>query len=129
ASLERRTGDLANDACSSYGGWTDVTSPDTVASGKWAQYRFRVADDAGNWSTANSSNEVKSDTDTPTSAQDDPGANLRGTVTLTTSAGDTGGSGLASVAFQRRPAGGGTWTTIATDMTSPFGTPYDTTAG
>ena len=129
ATFERHTGDLANDACTSYGGWTAVTSPDTVASSKCAQYRFRVADDAGNWSTASSSNEVKSDTDAPTSAQDDPGANLRGTVTLTTSAGDTGGSGLASVAFQRRPAGGGSWTTIATDMTSPFGTPFDTTAG
>jgi hypothetical protein len=127
AALERRTGDLANDSCSSYSGWTSATSPGSVASGKCAQYRYRIADNAGNWTTATSGNEVKSDTAAPTSAQDDPGANLRQTVTLTSSAGDTGGSGLASVAFQRRPAGGGSWTTIATDTSTPYSTSFDTT--
>ncbi|MFL5945446.1 MAG: Ig-like domain-containing protein [Gaiellaceae bacterium] len=127
ASLERRTGDLAGDACTSYGGWTSVSSPDSVASTKCAEYRYRIADNAGNWTTATSANEVKSDTAAPTSAQDDPGANLRQTVALTSSAGDTGGSGLASVAFQRRPAGGGSWTTFATDTSSPYSASFDTT--
>jgi len=127
ATLERQTGNLADDTCSSYSGWTAASSPDSVASGHCAVYRFRVADDAGNWSTATSGNEVKSDTNAPTSAQDDPGANLRQTVTLTSSASDTGGSGLASVAFERRPAGGGSWTTIATDTTVPYSASFDTT--
>jgi hypothetical protein len=48
-------------------------------------------------------------------------------VTLTSSASDTGGSGLTSVAFQRRPAGGGSWTTINTDTSSPYGVSFDTT--
>ena len=128
AVLERQTGDLGNDACTNFGAWTSVTSPDTVASGKCAQYRYRVADDAGNGSTATSGNVVKSDTSAPTSAQDDPGANVRQTIALTSSAGDTGGSGLASVAFQRRSAGGGSWTTMATDNTPPFSAAHDTTA-
>src|SRR5262249_4727398 len=86
ATLERETGTLANDACASYSGWTAASSPDTVASGECTVYRFRIADDAGNWTTATSPDEFKSDTAAPTSAQADPGANLRQTVTLTSSA-------------------------------------------
>ena len=41
---------------------------------------------------------------------DDPGANLRGTVTLSSTASDAG-SGIASRAYQYSPAGAGTWTT------------------
>ncbi|HEX9379917.1 MAG TPA: Ig-like domain-containing protein [Gaiellaceae bacterium] len=125
--LERRTGDLLNDSCSSYDGWAVATSPDTLASGKCAQYRYRLADNAGNWTIATSSNEAKSDTAAPTSSQDDPGTNLRQTIALSTSAGDTGGSGVASVAFQRRPSSGGSWTTIDTDSSSPYSTSFDTT--
>ncbi|MFL5946424.1 MAG: Ig-like domain-containing protein, partial [Gaiellaceae bacterium] len=127
AILERQTGDLSADSCSSYAGWSPASSPDAVASAKCAQYRFRIADNAGNWTTATSGHEAKSDTAAPTSAQDDPGANLRQGITLTSAAGDTGGSGLASVAFQRRPAGGSSWTTIATDTGAPYSTPFDTT--
>ncbi len=126
--LERRLGDLANDSCSSYSAWGPATSPDTLASDKCAQYRYRVADNAGNWTTAMSSNEVKSDTAAPTSTQADPGANLRQTIALTAVASDTGGSGLASVAFQRRPSSGGSWTTMATDTSSPYSTSFDTTS-
>ena len=125
--LERRTGDLADDSCSGYGGWVAASSPDTVATGKCAQYRYRLADNAGNWTTATSSNEAKSDTNAPTSIQADPGANLRQTISLTAVASDTGGSSLASVAFQHRPSSGGSWTTITADTTSPYGTAFDTT--
>ena len=37
------------------------------------------------------------------------------------------GSGVASAEFQRRPAGGGAWTTIDTDTTAPYSTSWDTT--
>ena len=126
-SLQRQTGDLANNACSSYGGWVAATSPDTLASGKCAKYRYTVADNAGNVALATSSNEVKSDTAAPTSTLSDPGANLRQTITLSASANDTDGSAVNSVAFQRRPAGGGSWTTIAADGTSPYSVSFDTT--
>src|SRR5205807_1928543 len=92
---------FASDNSAPYSGsWTPATSPDSVASGKCAQYRYRIADSAGNWTTATSTNEVKSDTDAPTSTLGDPGANLRQTVSLSASASESGGSGLASVAFQ-----------------------------
>jgi len=125
--LERKVGDLANNACSSYGAWAAVTSPDTLASGKCAQYRYSVADNAGNVALATSANESKSDTAAPTSTLTDPGANLRQTITLSASASDTDGSGINAVAFQRRPAGGGSWTTIGTDGTSPYSLSFDTT--
>jgi Bacterial Ig domain/Bacterial Ig-like domain len=126
--LERQTGTLTNDSCSGYGSFTAATSPDTLASGNCAKYRYSVADNAGNWSTATSTDETKSDTAAPTSGVDDPGTNLRQTVVLTSTAGDAGGSSLASVAFQRRPSGGGSWTTIGADTTAPYSTAFDTTA-
>ena len=47
--LERRTSALAGGVCAPFaGGWSAVTSPDTVASGLCAQYRYRVSDRVGN---------------------------------------------------------------------------------
>src|SRR5207244_9351568 len=46
---------------------------------------------------------------------------------LTATASDSGGSSVASVAFQRRPSSGGSWTTIGTDSTAPYSTSFDTT--
>src|SRR5262249_37864269 len=123
--LERQTGTLANDVCSGFGGWSTVSSPDTVASGKCAVYRYSVADDAGNVAVATSPNVVKSDTAAPTSSITDPGTNLRQTIALSATASDTGGAGVASVAFQRKPSGGGSWTTIASDATAPYSVSFD----
>jgi hypothetical protein len=125
--LERRTGDLANNACSTYSGWAGATSPDTLASGKCAQYRYSVADNAGNVTLATSANEAKSDTAAPTTTLADPGANLHQTITLGAGASDTDGSGVNSVAFERKPAGGGSWTTVATDGSAPYSISFDTT--
>ena len=65
----------------------------------------------------------------PTTTLTDPGANLRGTVGLTATASDPD-AGVVSVAFQRSPAGAGTWTTISTDSTpgDGFSASFDTTA-
>jgi hypothetical protein len=57
----------------------------------------------------------------------DPGQYLRGTVALTASPSDTG-AGVQSVDFQVSPAGAGTWTSIETDTTDPYGASWDTTA-
>lgn len=58
----------------------------------------------------------------------DPGAVLGGTVTLVATATDDG-SGVASVALQRAPAGVAdpTWTTICTATASPYRCTWDTT--
>ncbi len=53
------------------------------------------------------------------------GANVRGTVTLTTDSADTG-SGVATVTFQRSPANAGTWTTIDTDTATPYNADWNT---
>jgi len=44
----------------------------------------------------------------------DPGSPVRGTVSLSPSADDGSGSGVATLVVQRSPAGAGTWTTIGT---------------
>ena len=64
--LERRTSTLSGNACAAFsGGWSTVTSPDTVASGLCAQYRYRVFDHVGNEATYSSGAVVKVDLDGP----------------------------------------------------------------
>jgi Bacterial Ig domain len=55
------------------------------------------------------------------------GAFVAGTVTLTASAADSG-SGVDSVTFQRRPAGGGNWTAVGSDSTAPYAVDWDASA-
>jgi uncharacterized repeat protein (TIGR01451 family) len=50
---------------------------------------------------------------------------LHGTVTLESDSSDTG-SGVASVSFQRSPAGQDNWTEIGADTTSPYSASWDT---
>ena len=88
--------------------------------------RAQTTDAAGNSFTSGSIT-VEVDNTAPTASLDDPGANLRGTVSLTGSGSDPGGSGVASLTFQRSPASGGSWTTIDTDTSSPYSVSFDTT--
>lgn len=119
------------------GAWADVcadtTSPysctldtKTVPEGL---YDFRAIA-TGNVARSTTSAVVASrrvDNTLPAVSLSDPGAYLRGAVTLTATASDGGGSGMASVAFQRSPAGASTWTTICTDTTSPYSCAWTTT--
>ena len=67
---------------------------------------------------------VSVDNLSPTPTLADPGSNLSGTISLTASSDpDT-----TQVDFERRQAGGGSWVTIASDATTPWGTSLDTTA-
>ena len=62
AVLERRTAPLADGACDPFAGaWNAATSPDTVASGLCAQYRYRVSDRVGNEAVYTSAHVVKVD--------------------------------------------------------------------
>ena len=69
--LERRTSVLTNDSCAGFpGGWTAVTSPDTVGTDTCAQYRYRVSDNVGNEATYTSTNIVKVDQSAPDTSID-----------------------------------------------------------
>jgi chitinase len=119
------------------GTWTDVctdtTSPyscsfDTTAvSDGLYDLRAIAQNNAGGSATSTTVTNRRVDNTLPTATMNDPGANLRGTVTLT-AAGTDGGSGVANVRIQRSPAGAGTWTDVCTDTTSPYSCSFDTTA-
>ena len=129
ALLERDETTLANGSCDTFAGnWTTVTSPDSsVSSGHCYRYHYTVADNAGNAVTYTTGAVLKVDGSAPTVALDAGTANLRGTASLSATASDAL-SGVASVAFQRSPAGAATWTTISTDTSAPFAASFDTTA-
>src|SRR5262249_57555332 len=82
-----------------------------VADGVY-QLRIVVRDVAGNTATSAAVTNVRVDNTPPTTSQNDPGQYLRATKTLSGSAADSG-SGVDHVDFERAPAGGGSWTTIA----------------
>jgi hypothetical protein len=109
------------------GAWNTAAITDGV-------YRMHVliTDHAGNVTTSATVTGVKIDNTQPVTAQDDPGANLHNTITLTGTAADpndpqgVAGSGVDHVDFQISPAGAGTWTTVGTDATAPYTSSYDT---
>ena len=120
AVLERQTATLSAGSCGSFGGWSPVTSPDTVASGLCAVYRFRTSDNVGNEATYTSSHVVEVDSAGPTVSVVDPGSPIAGTVTVDANASDAL-SNVQQVVFERSPAGAGTWTQIgAADTTAPL---------
>ncbi|MGH8982641.1 MAG: hypothetical protein ACRDY6_02045, partial [Acidimicrobiia bacterium] len=64
--LERRTIALVGGVCNPFGGgWTPVSSPDTVPPNSCAQYRYRVSDRVGNEVVYASGNVVKVDLSAP----------------------------------------------------------------
>ena len=104
------------------GSWTslgvDTSDPYTVnwdttglADGVY-DLRIVVTDNASNSSPSAVVEDRVVDNTAPGATMNDPGAYLRGTISLTASAADAG-SGVASIAFQRSPAGAGTWTAVA----------------
>ena len=109
--------DIATDSTAPWSVNWDSTS---LASGDY-DLRAVIADAAGN-SFATPAVTVTVDSTPPTVTLDDPGASLQGVANLTAS---TGG-GATQVVFARRPAGGSTWTTIATDTASPWSASLDT---
>ncbi|HEX5468479.1 MAG TPA: Ig-like domain-containing protein, partial [Gaiellaceae bacterium] len=107
--------EISTDASAPYTASWDTTS---VADGLY-DLRIVVTDNANNTSASTAIEDRLVDNTTPGAILDDPGPNLSGTVGLTSTATD-GGSGVASVTYQRSPAGAGTWTGTAAS--------WDTTA-
>ena len=98
--------------------WNTTTGADGGAT-----IQIVVEDMAGNTATSPVRN-VSVDNVDPTPTLADPGQYLNGTISLSASSDpDT-----TQVDFERRAAGGGSWVTIASDTTTPWGTSLDTTA-
>lgn len=110
---------------------TDVDSPyfcrfdTTTVSDGYYDFRAIATDVAGNTRTsATVGNRAVSNIVSSVSV-DDPGAFIRGTVTITANANAT--IGVASVRIQRAPFGTTTWTDLCTDTTSPYSCVFNTT--
>ena len=113
------------------GAWTACTSPRNYTSLGEGSHTFevRATDVGGNVDPSPASHTWVVDTVPPVATMDDPGQYLKGTVNLNSTSTDTGGSGVASVGFERSPAGAGTWTSIAAAWdTTGVPTPSTTSA-
>jgi hypothetical protein len=90
--------------------------------------RVVVTDNAGNRTESTPVEDRRIDNSPPATALDDPGANLRATVTLKGSAADTG-SGVAQVEFEYS-VDGSSWSPLAggIDSSDPYEFAFDTTS-
>ena len=109
------------------GGYSSCASPRNVSGLAAGPHTFQVrATDALGNAGSPTSYTWTVDTTAPTVGLDDPGAVLRGVVTLAGTASDAGG--IRSIRFERSPAGAGTWTTIDTDTSAPYTASFSTGA-
>lgn len=118
--------------------WTticaDTTTPyscsfdtTTVTDGSY-DFRAVATDNASNTLTSAVVAARVIDNTAPAVTLTNPGNPIRATVTLNATSTDTGGSGVANVAFQYKLSTGTTWTTIATDTTTPYSANFATAA-
>jgi hypothetical protein len=93
------------------GAWAACASPKSYAGLAEGSHTVdvRATDPGGNIDPSPATHTWVVDTVPPVVTMDDPGQYLRGTINLSSGATDTGGTGVASIAFQRSPAGAGTW--------------------
>ncbi|HET6656454.1 MAG TPA: Ig-like domain-containing protein [Gaiellaceae bacterium] len=129
--LESRTSALSDGSCAGFaGGWTTVTSPDTVATGTCAQYRYRVSDNVGNEAVYSSGNVVKVDTSGPATpvislSESSPHAFVSGQTIFV----DTGQSGSYDVSATSSDAQSGIEKIRFPGTTDDFTSPYEASYG
>ena len=92
--------------------------------------RVTVTDNAGNSTTSATVANRRVDNTAPSASLTAPadGSFVSATVAVSANSSDPGGSGVDSLLFERRPAGGGSWTAIDTDSSSPYSVSWDTSA-
>jgi hypothetical protein len=113
--VERRVGALVGGACATWGAWSQLGGNNPaapfgdsgLAAGSCYDYRLVATDHVGNVTTTTPAGDLKVDTIAPTPSLTVPSGPHDGTVTLSGSATDGGGSGLASVSVTVAPQGGG----------------------
>ncbi len=117
---------IATDTTSPYSASWDTTA---VADGLY-DLRVVTTDNVGNTFTSALVTNVQVDNTAPTGSVTAPaaGASVGGSAVPVTANSADGGSGVASAAFQRSPAGAGSWTTIGTDASAPYALTWDTSA-
>lgn len=123
--------------------WTDVCTITTGAGSTYScsfdtttigdgLYDFRAValDNAGNSANSSAASGVRVDNTAPAVTMANPGSPLTGTVSLSSSsATDTGGSGVASVKYQVAPTGTTNWSDACTGTSGPaFSCSFDTTS-
>lgn len=99
----------------------------TVADGLY-DFRAVATDNASNTLTSTVIASRRIDNTPPAVTLTNPGSPIRATVALNATSTDTGGSGVASVAFQYKLSSGTTWTTILTDTATPYTANFATAA-
>lgn len=97
----------------------------TVAEGLY-DLRAVAADVAGNVAASGTVGSRRVDNTVSSISLEDPGAYLRGSVTLSANASST--AVVASVTIQRSPAGKGAWSEICRIAAAPYSCAWDTTA-
>jgi len=97
----------------------------SIPNGTYA-FRAIATDAAGNVATSATVTNRVIDNTAPSVSLADPGANLRGSVTLSANA--AAGSGVGSVTIQRATAGGSTWTTLCSITASPYSCTWNSTS-
>lgn len=116
--------------------WTDVCTATatpyscrfdtrTVAEGAY-DFRAIATDVAGNSKTSGVVQSRRIDNTVNSVSLEDPGAYLRGTVTLQANASSS--AGVASVTIQRSPAGKSSWSDICRLTSSPYSCPFNSTS-
>ncbi|MDQ2982974.1 MAG: Ig-like domain-containing protein, partial [Actinomycetota bacterium] len=109
------------------GAWALCTSPKSYTGLGDGSHTFnvRAIDRAGNVDSSPATYTWTVDNAAPTVSLDDPGANVRGPITLAASASDAG-TGVDHVTFEYRPNGGGSWTALGSDSSQPYSLGVDT---
>jgi hypothetical protein len=101
----------------------ELTADASLAAGT-KSWSVRATDTSSNVRTSSYSATV--DNTAPSASLTDPGAYLRGTVSLGATASD-GGAGLESLVIRIAPAGTGSWTNVCSVTTSPASCPLVST--
>jgi hypothetical protein len=98
--------------------WASCSWTTTALADGLYDLRAVTADAAGNTTASTVLTSRRVDNNGPTVSLVDPGAYLRGSVSLAATATDP--AGVTSLVFERKPSSGSTWTTICTLAATPY---------
>lgn len=106
--------------------WSCSLNTTALTDGRY-DFRARATSSTGYVRTSQTLEDVLVDNAAPSVTIDNPGTWFGGSsVTLTSSSGDVaGGSGVATVRYERKPTAGSTWTTVCTASGAPFSCSFD----